>query len=318
MRLVVLALLVALPAAAGAAGRTRIAVTEVKSVQGVAAGTATILSDIVVSEAARQGFEVISQADISAMIGFEKQKKMLGCEETTSCLAEIGGALGVDFMLTGQVGQIGSRYRISLLVVDTRKARVVARAAQFCDQNEDALARAAETTVGQVLTALRGEIPAPSAAARPSGTTAAPASPPAPKPAPDLAAAPPRPAPAAAATATVSAAAPTSGRHMTTAAWISGSAGAAFLVGGLVTGLAAKKQYDDLQALQASRGYLATFDSKQSTIKSEALAANVMLGLGVAGAGAAGFLWWRSDRDQVAVAPVVGDGSVGLVAAGHF
>jgi hypothetical protein len=105
---------------------------------------------------------------------------------------------------------------------------------------------------------------------------------------------------------------------MTTAAWITGGASAALLAGGIVAGLSAKKQYDDLQALQASRGYLATWDSKQSSIKSLTTAANVMLGLGAVGAGVTGFLWWRSDRDQVAVAPIAGDGTVGLVAAGHF
>jgi hypothetical protein len=91
MRLVALLVVLAFPAVASAA-KVKVAVTEVKSVQGVAVGTATILSDIVVSEVARHGYDVISQSDISAMIGFEKQKKMLGCDET-SCLAEIGGAL---------------------------------------------------------------------------------------------------------------------------------------------------------------------------------------------------------------------------------
>jgi hypothetical protein len=74
MRLAALLVILALPAAASAAPKIKVAVTEVKSVQGVQPGTATILSDIIVSEVSRQGFDVISQSDISAMVGFEKQK----------------------------------------------------------------------------------------------------------------------------------------------------------------------------------------------------------------------------------------------------
>ena len=159
VRAVVAIALAASSAAAFAAPRTKIAVTDIKGVQGVSPGTATILSDIVVSEVARAGHDVVSQSDINAMIGFERQRKMLGCADDSSCLAEIGGALGVDYMLAGQVGQIGTRFRISLLLVDSKRARVAARAAQFCDQNEDALARAAESTVRDLLAAVAAPRP---------------------------------------------------------------------------------------------------------------------------------------------------------------
>jgi TolB-like protein len=163
MRLAVACLIAAVSipawaASTGAGGRTKVAVTEIKNVQGVAPGTATILSDIVVSEVARRGYAVISQSDIDALLGFEKKKQMFGCAEETSCLAEIGGALGVDYLFSGQVGKIGSRFRLSLLVVDAKRAVVVARAAQFTDADEDELARTAEKMVEQLareLAALR-------------------------------------------------------------------------------------------------------------------------------------------------------------------
>src|SRR5574337_444056 len=145
-----LALAAPAPGAVAAPARVKVAVMDVKSVQGVPQGTATILTDIVVSEVAKARVDVVSKGDIAAMIGFEKEKQILGCSDDSKCLAEIGGALGVDYMLTGQVGLIGSRYRSSLLLVDSKRAKVAARSARFCDRNEDALALAAQETVGEL------------------------------------------------------------------------------------------------------------------------------------------------------------------------
>jgi TolB-like protein len=305
MRLAVLLVVLALPTAALAAAKPKVAVTEVKSVQGVAVGTATILSDIVVSEVARHGYDVISQSDISAMIGFEKQKKMLGCDET-SCLAEIGGALGVDYLITGQVGQIGTRYRISLLVVDSRKARVTGRAANFSDQNEDALARAAEATVGQLIASIRAS--ESTQLLPPAGASLSPATGPAPGPTP-----PPPSRDASAATATVS----SGGRHMTTASWIAFGSGGALVLGGSLAIAGARSRYDSLSAKQGSQGFYDAWKSQSSGIRTQAIAGTVLVGAGVVAAGVGGWLYWRSDRAAVALIPTAGDG-VGLLAVGSF
>ena len=287
--------------------KVKVAVTEVKNVQGVAPGTATIISDIVVSEVARQGHEVVSQSDINAMLGFERQKKVLGCSEDSSCLAEIGGALGVDFMITGQVGQIGTRYRISLLAVDSRKARVVARAAQFCDQNEDALARAAETTVGMLLSAMRGEVPppvavAPSLEARPAAPVAAPVAAPA--------------APAVAVQQQASAHASANGR----AAYVTLGAGGVLLVSGLLAGASARGAYSDLEARQGDLGYAAYFDANKARVHTLGVTADVLTGAGLVTAGVGAWLWWRArPGDPVAVLPVMGaNGEAGIAASGRF
>ncbi len=51
-------------------------------------------------------FKVITSDAIRAMLALEKQKQMLGCTEA-SCLAEIGGALGVDYLVSGRVTALG-------------------------------------------------------------------------------------------------------------------------------------------------------------------------------------------------------------------
>jgi len=44
------------------------------------------------------------------MLGFEQKKQLSGCTDT-SCMVAIGGALGVDKIVTGTVGKLGESYR---------------------------------------------------------------------------------------------------------------------------------------------------------------------------------------------------------------
>jgi TolB-like protein len=316
--------LLAVAGSTAAAPRTKIAVTEIKNVQGVQQGTATILSDIIVSEVAKQGYDVISQSDINAMIGFEKQKTALGCSDADSaCLAEIGGALGVDFMVAGQVGQIGSRYRISLLLVDTKRAKVAARSAQFCDKNEDALAKVAETTVADLLRIARATEPSPPpvvAQPQPAPVQPKPPGPAVAAPAPVLKPAPPAPAPAgalpAAATATKAEAGPS--RPWNKPAWIAMGAGAALVAGGVVTGFMSRSARSDLEARQNTLGYLTYFPDQKDKVHRLAVTSDVLTVAGVATAGVGGWLWLRARNAPVAVAPVFAPGQAGLVAAASF
>lgn len=129
---------------------------DLKAIQGVSAGTVEILGSVVAADLARHGLDVISKSDIQAMLGFQKERQLLGCTDDAGCIAEIGGSLGVDYVLTGQVGQIGSQYNLSLLVVDSRKAKVLTRLSSFCQANEDALVKASRASAGTIAVAILG------------------------------------------------------------------------------------------------------------------------------------------------------------------
>jgi TolB-like protein len=297
-RLAALLLAAAVPSAAAAAGpaRVKVAVMDVKNVQGVPEGTAIILTDIVVSEVARARVDVVSKGDIAAMIGFEKEKQILGCSDDSKCLAEIGGALGVDYMLTGQVGLIGTRYRISLLLVDSKRAKVAGRSARFCDRNEDALAQAAQETVAELLAA----IPRPEGAPAAAGAAARSAAPPV--------------AVAPASQTVVKKAGPDR-----TGAWIALGASGACLLGGVILGLSAKSQYDDLSAKVGDPNYPSIWLAESKKIERTAKAADGLYLLGVVGAGIGTWLWLSAgSSDGVAVAPVATGEQLGLVASGRF
>ena len=58
------------------------------------------------------------------MLNLEGQKQVLGCDSDTSCLAEIGGALGVDKLVVGQVGKLADNFIISLRLISPTTAKV--------------------------------------------------------------------------------------------------------------------------------------------------------------------------------------------------
>jgi TolB-like protein len=65
------------------------------------------------------GASVISRDDVYAMLEVEKEKTTLGCADDEECLAEIGGALGVEYLVVGQVGQLAGSYVVSLRLIQS-------------------------------------------------------------------------------------------------------------------------------------------------------------------------------------------------------
>jgi len=61
------------------------------------------------------------------MLGFEKVKSAVGCDDA-SCIAEIGNALGVDFLAAGSVAKLETSMVLTLKLFDVRKTKVLARA----------------------------------------------------------------------------------------------------------------------------------------------------------------------------------------------
>jgi len=66
----------------------------------------------------------IGMDEIQAMLLVEEQRQMLGCSDE-SCLAEIAGALGADYLIVGSMGQVGESSLLSLKRIDMRKAQAV-------------------------------------------------------------------------------------------------------------------------------------------------------------------------------------------------
>ena len=109
------------------------------------AATAAAMDDAIASEAGRRGyFEAISSREVAVLLGLERQKQLLGCaEDSTSCLAELSGALGARFILSGSLARIGAAWQLSLQMQDSQKTQTVGRS----------------TRIAKDVTSLRGLLP---------------------------------------------------------------------------------------------------------------------------------------------------------------
>src|SRR5437868_3674140 len=89
---------------AAAPVETRVAVMPLVAGQGISAAEAQTLSSLVVSECRRQkNLRVISQDEIAQVLTLEQQRQLLGCGDNDRCRIELGGALGAERMVMGNL-----------------------------------------------------------------------------------------------------------------------------------------------------------------------------------------------------------------------
>ncbi|MBI5525755.1 MAG: hypothetical protein HY897_05430 [Deltaproteobacteria bacterium] len=92
--------------------------------QGVEAKVSSIVTDMLLLEMSKmKDARVIGSKEVDAMLGYEQKKQMAGCTDT-SCMVAIGGALGVDKILMGSVGKLGSSYTVNLKLINIREGNI--------------------------------------------------------------------------------------------------------------------------------------------------------------------------------------------------
>jgi len=95
------------------------------------------------------GVQIISSGDIRSMLGFEKTKQAIGCEDD-SCMSEIGGALGVDEMVSGKMGKVGRTLVVELRRIDVRGSKTLSSAVRTVRGEEDALIQGIQEMAGEL------------------------------------------------------------------------------------------------------------------------------------------------------------------------
>lgn len=109
------------------------------------------LSEILTVEVDMLGmYRVIGGRDIQAMLGFEQQKEVLGCTDAT-CLAEIGGALGVERILASHIGKVGDTFVVNIKLINIRIATTEARVYETVNGKQDLLIATVRTSVQKLL-----------------------------------------------------------------------------------------------------------------------------------------------------------------------
>lgn len=300
----------AAPAPPAAPKKIRIAVMEIRPL-GTEAHKAELLSEVALTEAAATDkFEIIGRSDIASMIGFEQQKKVLGCTDDSNCLAEIGGALGVDYVLVGTLGKLGALYRVDMKLVDSKKARVTGRFGESVEGSEEKLVATVQRGVRKLLGPLSMDVTPPAPVAVAAGAADKQKPVPLPPP-PDLTAAKPPPSAGKAV-----APAREEGWSRRTWGWTVGGSGVAVVGVGVLFGLQAQAALDAEKAASAA-GDTATYEKKKDEAKQKALMADVCFVAGGVAAGIGTYLLLTSpSTPTVAVAPI--DGGLMAVYSGRF
>src|SRR5262245_65502556 len=94
--------------------KTSIAVMDLagRGVDDAAAGALT--TEVSNTLAQLRVFKVITREDIKRMVQLEQTRQACSGEVDAACMAEIGGALGVDFLMYGEAGKIAETCSLSV------------------------------------------------------------------------------------------------------------------------------------------------------------------------------------------------------------
>lgn len=104
-------------------------------------------------------FRVITREDIKRMLQLEETRQQCTGEADAACLAEIGGALGVDFLVYGEIAKVAETYSTSLVLLDIGRAEARNRTNVKVDELGQLLeetARATRRLVQPLLSDKRG------------------------------------------------------------------------------------------------------------------------------------------------------------------
>jgi TolB-like protein len=115
----------------------------------------TIESFITVELDKNQNLKVLAGDDVKKMLDLESQKQAAGCDDDSSCLAEIAGALGADYVVTGQLGKLDTRLILTLNLFDAGKKEAINRVTVKAD-SLDQMPEQVESAVFRLIAPLSG------------------------------------------------------------------------------------------------------------------------------------------------------------------
>jgi hypothetical protein len=138
-----------------------LAVMDLNAVHGVPASLAKLLNELVLSVAnsSARFSQVIGGSDMRELLDLDQQKQVMGCDDS-GCIAAIGGALGVPYLLSSSLGKVGDRYVFTakLLLVD--EAKVLGRSTTMFGSKEALLDGVKDAVLGVVNNVPRLTLPA--------------------------------------------------------------------------------------------------------------------------------------------------------------
>jgi len=95
------------------------------SAEGIEERIVSVVTNSILTELRKlRKVTVIGLDEVQAILDFEEQKQMMGCDDT-SCLADLAGALGVDNIIVGSLAQVSDKTVMALKRIDQEEAEVI-------------------------------------------------------------------------------------------------------------------------------------------------------------------------------------------------
>ncbi len=135
-----------------------VAVLNVRSDQ-LEPGDCILVTDYLTTELKKvKGYSVLCRDDVARMLEYRAGKQTFECDND-SCISEIGGVLGTELVVAGDIGQMGSRYMMDIRLIDISKAETVNRVSRSVKGDIRLFADLMPEMAGELLFS---DIPAPS------------------------------------------------------------------------------------------------------------------------------------------------------------
>jgi TolB-like protein len=106
-------------------GKINIAVINMKNASGVSSGETEVISDRLRSELFNTGKVNVMERDQMQEILKEQGFQQSGACTNEACMVEIGQLLGVEQLITGSLGKVGSMFLVNLRVIDVKTAKIM-------------------------------------------------------------------------------------------------------------------------------------------------------------------------------------------------
>jgi len=105
--------------------KTNFAVMSLKNGEGVSAGEAEIIADRLRTELFRTGRVNMMERDQMQEILKEQGFQQSGACTDEACMVEIGQLLGVERLISGSIGKLGSMFLVNLRTIDVQTAKIL-------------------------------------------------------------------------------------------------------------------------------------------------------------------------------------------------
>jgi hypothetical protein len=117
---------------------------------------ARVLSDGAAKGAEGNGYQIVTQGEVAAVLGLDRLRQLLGCSDDQGCLSDAAHALDAERLLSGSLTILERTALVTVRLIDAPRGRTIARTSTtLLDATEKELVDAARRLAYEAVTGKR-------------------------------------------------------------------------------------------------------------------------------------------------------------------